>query len=175
MYDYVDVTMCFVFRGMLPRYPGFRLVGPPPAGNSNLVIFWPILGLWQLGKFWAENTKPQFSGARATFFFCRVGVTTLSGMLVCSFLGKGLFFWSGPHRPGIAIWWSLGPFWPIYQFTSLPKRAKVPLNHCFRLVGVRARKKNLFPRKLQKTIPDSLGTYIFSISGTCCFGAQQRR
>ena len=43
-------------------------VRPPLAGNSYLVVFGPILGLWHLDKLraQAENTKTQFPGARGT-------------------------------------------------------------------------------------------------------------
>ena len=38
----------------------FSPAGPPLVGNSDLVGFWPILGLWNLEKFraWVENMKP---------------------------------------------------------------------------------------------------------------------
>ena len=61
---------------MLPRYLGlvsatfpglnFVSVGPPPAGNSDLVGFWPIWSLWHLEKFRARagNTKTQLPGAQ---------------------------------------------------------------------------------------------------------------
>ena len=75
MDDYVGVTMCFfwgdvtklsrmVSRKFLEKY--FSLVGTPPARNGDLVGVWPILGLWHLEEFRAraENTKPQFPGAR---------------------------------------------------------------------------------------------------------------
>ena len=47
----------------------FFLVGPPPVGNGDLVVFWPVLGLGHLEKFRAraENRKTQFPGARGTF------------------------------------------------------------------------------------------------------------
>ena len=61
-----------VLRGMVSAtFLGTNcfLVGPPPAGNSDLAVLWPILGLWHVEKFraWAKNTKTQFPGARATF------------------------------------------------------------------------------------------------------------
>ena len=63
-------------KKMLPHYPGcfsatfsgisFFPVGPPPVGNGDLVVFWPILGCGHLEKFgdWAINRKTQFPGAR---------------------------------------------------------------------------------------------------------------
>ena len=62
---------------MLPRYPGwfsatfwgttFFSVGPPPVGNGDLVVCWPVLGLGHVEKLRAraENIKTQFPGARA--------------------------------------------------------------------------------------------------------------
>ena len=56
-------------------------------------------------------------------------------------------------------------FWPspgTCPSAHSPKQATTPLNHRFRLVGVQP-EKNLFPRKLRQTIPDSL--VIFFIWG----------
>ena len=49
----------------LSRQLVFFLVGPPPVGNGDLVVFRPVLGLGHLQKFraQAENTKMQFPGA----------------------------------------------------------------------------------------------------------------
>ena len=44
-----------------------------------------------------------------------------------------------------------------------PKQAKIPLNHRFSAVGVRPGKK-FPPRKLQKTIPNSVATLFFAKS-----------
>ena len=61
------------WRGKFTTLPGgwvsahfsgrtFLPVRPPPAGDSNLVGFGPILGLWHVEKFRAraENTKRNF-------------------------------------------------------------------------------------------------------------------
>ena len=44
----------------------FFLVGPPPIGNGDLVVFWPVLGRGHIEKFWdwAKNRKTLFLGAR---------------------------------------------------------------------------------------------------------------
>ena len=61
---------------MSPRYPGWvpatfsgTTFGPPPVGNGDLVIFWPVLGLGHLRKFRvrARNRKPRIPGGRGTF------------------------------------------------------------------------------------------------------------
>ena len=121
MDDYVGVTTCFFWGGGVTTLSGmvsrnflgndFFLVGPPPAGNSNLVVFGPILGLWHLGKFRAraENRKTQFPGASGTSM--GKNVTTLSGMVFRNLLGKD-FFLVGPPPAGngklVGVWPILG-------------------------------------------------------------------
>ena len=94
----------------------------------------------------------------------------------CAISGRN--FWDGricspkvPQAPGNCNF----VFSARLRKCSRPKRAKIPLNHCFRPVGVRPEKK-LLPRKLQKTILDSVVTFFFDfgISGfrdPCCSGA----
>ena len=92
---------------------GCFLFGPPLAGNSNLVGFGPVLGVWRLHEFRAraENTKAQFPGARGTSMGNKWFHAFRDGMVFRNFLGKELFFWSDPHRLGIAIQWVFGRFW----------------------------------------------------------------
>ena len=42
-----------LFRNLLGN--NFFSVGPPAAGNSDLVVFWPVLGPGHLEKFWAQK------------------------------------------------------------------------------------------------------------------------
>ena len=114
----------FTGAKMLPRYLGwffatfwgntFFLVGPPPAGNSDLVGFWPILGLWHLKKFraQAENTKTQFPGARGTFM--RGNVTALSAMVFRNFLAK-VFCLVGSPQAGNSNLVGVGPVLAHFQ------------------------------------------------------------
>ena len=78
------------------------LVGPERRRNSNLVGF---------GPFWAFGTRRNSGPGRKTqkhnfpvlgALLWEKDVTTLSGMVFRNFLDKA-FFWSDPHRPGIAI------------------------------------------------------------------------
>ena len=55
-------------------------------------------------------------------------------------------------------------FGPSPEFPQVPKQAKMLLNHRFRPVGVRPKKK-LFPRKLRETIPDGVVTFFSPFSG----------
>ena len=91
-----------VFRTFLGN--NFFLVRPPPAVNSNLAVFWPILGLWHLEKFraQAENTKTQFPGARVTFMGGKCDHAIQDGYPQLS--PELLFFsrWDS-HRPEMAI------------------------------------------------------------------------
>ena len=67
-------------------------------------------------------------------------------------------------------------FWPgpgISPSARGPKWAKSPLNHRFRHVGVRPRKKKLFPRKLRKTIPDSVVTFFFDFTTPVALGPRK--
>ena len=63
------------FRNFL-GYRVFFLVGPPPVGNGDLVVFWPVLGRGHLEKFRARagKRKTQFPVARGpkTELFYRV-------------------------------------------------------------------------------------------------------
>ena len=70
-----------VFRNFLGN--NFFSVRPPPVGNGDLVVFWPVLGHGHLEKFqdWAKNRKTQFPGARGP----EIGekkVITLTGTVV---------------------------------------------------------------------------------------------
>ena len=149
-----------VFRNFLGN--DFFFGRTPPAGNSNLVVFGPILGLWHLEKFQArpEYTKTQLPSARSTFMGGG-DVTTLSGMVFCKFFRVTLFFWSDPHRPKIAIQWFSPPFWPISKCPRLRtgQNTKIPITVSDRW-GLKK-----FPRKLRKTIPDSVVEKKLSISG----------
>ena len=74
-----------VFRNFLGN--NFFSVGPPPVGNGDLVVVWPVLGGGHLEKFrdWAKNRKTQFPGARGPEIEEKK-VTTLSGMVFRNFL-----------------------------------------------------------------------------------------
>ena len=103
---------------MSPRYPGwfsatfsgttFFSVGPPPVGNGDLVVFWPVLGGGHLGKFRAraENRKTQFPGARGTF----------GSKTGCP---KGFSEKRWSQR---VIYWGCGPFWAVGPRSKPEKR-----------------------------------------------------
>ena len=131
--------------GVLPRHPGwgsatflattFFDVGSPPAGNGNLVGFWPILGLWHLEKFraQAENTKTQFPGVRRTFMGGEM-VPRHPGWFSTTFSRKSVFFGGTPTGQE---WQFSGG---LAHFGSFPsargsKRPKKTLSRYFRLVG----------------------------------------
>ena len=79
----------------------FFLLGPPPAGNSDLVAIWPILAtiLAHLDEIQApaENTKTPFPDARGTFVENKRYHAIRDGF--AHFLGKD-FFWVGPPPAG---------------------------------------------------------------------------
>ena len=100
-----------VFRNFLGN--NFFWVGPPPVGNSDLVVFWPVLSGGHLRKFRAraKNRKTQFCGPRGTF-----GGGNRPPQ---KFLPKTahLFFFFRFDRPDpqgreIAKYWGFRPFWP---------------------------------------------------------------
>ena len=77
---------------------GLFLVGPPPAGNSNLVGFWHILGLW-IREIPGPGEKHENTISWCQEHFCRgENVTTLFGMVFRNFLGGDFFF--GRTRTG---------------------------------------------------------------------------
>ena len=94
----------------------------------------------------------------------------------CAILGRN--FWGGRISPPKV---PLAPGNCIFVFSARarnfskcprPKRAKTPLNHRFRPVGVR-QKKRLSPIKLRKPIPDSMVTLFFRFRDPFCSGAQK--
>ena len=161
MDDYVDVTMCFFGGKPLPRYPGwfsanflattFFLVGPPPARSSNLVGFWPILGLWHLDKFQAgaENTKTQFPGARGTFMGNRFYHAFRDGFPQRS--RESLFFARTPTGRNYRFSGGFGPFWPISKCPRL-KAAQNPTGLLFPAGGGPTEKK-VVTEKVAETHP----------------------
>ena len=74
-----------VFRNFLGNKFFFRS-DPHVVGNGDLLGFWPVLGRGHSEKFRAraENRKTQFPGDRGPE--TEKKVTTLSGMVVRSFL-----------------------------------------------------------------------------------------
>ena len=80
----VTTLSVMVFRNFLRNNVFF---GQTPAGNGNLMVFWPVLGRGYLEKFrdWANNRKTQFPGARGPEIE-KKKVTTPSGMVVRNFL-----------------------------------------------------------------------------------------
>ena len=91
-----NVTTLFrkVFCTFLGKY--FFLVGPPPAGNSDVVgfgPFWPF-GTWRKFGPGRKNTRTKFPGARGTFM--EKNVTTLSRMVFRRFLRRELFLGRTP-------------------------------------------------------------------------------
>ena len=115
-------------KKMLPRYPGwfsatfsgttFFPVRPPLAGNSDLVVFWPILGAWHSEKSWAraENMKTQFPGAMGHFFGGESGRPKRFSLKFCSFF---TFHVLGDRTPtggesrNTGFWVHLGPGQPL--------------------------------------------------------------
>ena len=88
------------------------MVGPPLAGNSRLVGFWPILGLWHSVKFWAwaETTNTQFPSARGTFggkiWPPKKFILETPQLYYILRFGQ-----SDPHWWEIAKYWFCRPFW----------------------------------------------------------------
>ena len=66
---------------------------------------------------------------------------------------------TAPHGGTTARFWH---FWAIFgpRISLSARVAKIPVNRRFRPGGVRPKKK-LFPRKLRKSIPDSVVTFFF--------------
>ena len=74
-----------VFRNFLGD--NFFSVGPPPDGNGDLVIFWPVLGRRPQARnsgTGPKTGKRKFPGARGPEIEEKK-VTTLSGMVVRNF------------------------------------------------------------------------------------------
>ena len=66
---------------------------------------------------------------------------------------------TAPHGGTTARFWH---FWAIFgpRISPSARVAKIPVNRRFRPGGVRPKKK-LFPRKLRKSLPDSVVTFFF--------------
>ena len=77
-------------------------------------------------------------------------------MVFRNFLGNDFFFRSDPRRSETVIYWYFGPFWPR-ALGNGPEWAKKTTKSLFP-AGGGPTQKYFLPRKLQKTIPDSVGT-----------------
>ena len=80
------------------------------VGNGDFVVFWPVLDLGHLEKFWAraENRKTQFPGPRGP----KTGkkVTTLSRTFVRNLLTFYALTGRTPHGRENAKYKDFGPF-----------------------------------------------------------------
>ena len=97
----------------LPRYPGWFSatfagptvfsVGPPPVGNGDLVVFWPVLGTWRNSRPGPKTEKHNFA-VLGEFFLPRC-----LGWLFATFLQ----FTFGPTGPPRAANREIQGFWAI--------------------------------------------------------------
>ena len=92
----------------------FFLARPPPAGNSNLVVFGPILGFWQTPGLGKKPQKTQLPGARGGF---RGEIRPPKKFLSENArpLKKYDFADRDPHGGKLRNW-VFGPLWPRTAF-----------------------------------------------------------
>ena len=90
----------------LPPYPGrfsatfSGTVGLPPVGNSDVVVFWPVLGGGHLGKFRARSKTEKHDFPEL-------------GALLEKTTGRNFFtFCVLTDRREITKYWGFRPFWP---------------------------------------------------------------
>ena len=93
-------------RDGFPQLSGaqFFSFGPPPVGNGDLVVFWPVLSLGHLEKFRPRRKTPetQFPGARGPEMEGKKGYHSIRDGVPLLYREQ-LFFQSDPHWPEIAI------------------------------------------------------------------------
>ena len=121
----------------------FFSVGPPPVGNSDLLGFWPVLGLGHLEIFQAraKNRKTQFPGARGpetekeSYHAVRDGCPLLSSSLS--------FDRPDSHRREGAKYEDFGPFWPRTALGRNPGTGPKAERRNFLALGVPKSKKKV--------------------------------
>ena len=111
-----------VFRDFLGD--SFFLVRPPPAGNSDLVLFWPVLGRGHLEKSWtrAGNIKTQFPGARGPKTERKRYHAVRDGCPQPFYVLR--FARPDSHGREIAQYGHFRPFWPRTAFGTWRNRAR---------------------------------------------------
>ena len=85
----------------------------------------------------------------------------------CFYQLKSCFCWSRIFFSVEKLFVCVGP--EILQVPKAKTGQNIPLNHCFRPVGVRPNKK-LFPRRLRKTVSDSVVPLSFGLGTPVALG-----
>ena len=152
-----------VFGRFLPGKQGCPDFGPKPGFRPKKSGFGPFepkkLILPHFGPVWLSLAH-----------FCYLGFISSIQIMVPANLKPEPQPRQSWMSPLDQVWFrNLSPVRPICYWGGRPLRPQNPVNHPLR--PVRA-KKNLFPRKLRKTILDSAVTFFFRIWDPFCSADQ---